>query len=284
MTIFEFAFTQIVQNSFYTKFSYTPFLTKNCDTYKFRNSLTITKFRNIPVLYQVGEFVKKNNIQWIIYIPLIKNNSNDMKDIFLNNLRQEVDDIYLLLVNLYESIPKNNEYFLELSHIFYNLLLLSSSEKEHHNRLDIYPTLCKIPTSKIKYTRGKFLSLINDNDNIYLRNFMKTFEGFIMEKKYNPLLNNCKQYLNNNNDLLKSFTILINRCKLDENPAFLYSNLGKDICDLISKYFLLNLDINKITMLFNLVQLPRPSLPSLRPPPPPPSLLRCDDENLSRHL
>ena len=204
-----------------------------------------------------GRFSKFNNHYWVFHIPEI-NDTN--KNIFLNNLRCDVTDdkIYLVLANLFETIPKDNMFYPELSRIFYNLFY-DEYNKNEKNKLILYPSLCNIPVSDIKYSKGKFLSFY-DNNNDYIYEFMKKFESYIMENKYNLLLNNFnlrKSKFNENKQLLQLFEALVNRCKIDNNPAFLYSILGKKFYDLISQSFL-QLNFNIINIFFNIVQLPVP--------------------------
>ena len=205
-----------------------------------------------------------------------------MKQTFLKNLQGDIDtnntnDTYLVLVNLYDSISKNSEHYSDLSYTFYNLLKDYPLSVE--NDLMIYSTLCNMPASEKQYTKGKFLSFNdNNNSNKYLQPFLNKFESLIVENRYNLLLNNCNFCLDNNNnnnnkEILHSFKVLVGRRKLDRNPSFLYSNLGKCLYDLISKSFL-NLDMKRIGMFFNIVQ-----LPLLPPPPLPPTPPRHDDDD-----
>ena len=281
-TIFELLFNEnCIKNDFHKKFDYKIFLTKNHDTYKLRNSVSIQTLNSISSKYQkLGQFYRNENLYWSFYMPrIVKFNIDENimnNEIFVNffkNLQKDIgtdnkNDVYVVLANLYESLP---QYENTLAFTFYHFLSTTDI-----NNIDIYPTFCrisdKISTNNIvcKKLELSLLSfLVGDQDKyrdkrVYecLINFMLKFEFIIKNKFYNnviDILNNLHENRENiyikkteYNKIKKVIMNLTERCKSDNNPAFLYSNLGKKLYETISKPILEN-DIATIRLLYIMI-------------------------------
>lgn len=285
-TIFALEFNKNIQKDFTKKFNYKIFLTNKHDTYKLRSSVYIYKYNiNTPKCQKLGNFLRNNNNAfWIFYMPRIDSGenikTNEIYSLFLKNLQNDIgtgndDDVYTVLANLYESIPPN--YFMEdntLNFTFYHLL---ASNNNNNNNLNIYPTysrICNKVSQQVldcKQLKLLFLSFLleekdkyKDDDDDYnnLLSFMTQFANMIVEKKcYNNIIdssnnfysckrNKCIKKTNYNEEIKNVIINLIERCKIDDDPIFLYSNLGKLFYEKISKPFM-----EKNTLLIELLNI-----------------------------
>ena len=283
-TFFKIKFPISIQNNTKKKFNYATFLTRNHDTYKYRLStyIDLVDINNIYAL-NYGQF-KKNDLNWIIYIPRITNFNKDENIInneifanFIKNLQTDVGtntNIYIVLANIYESLPTFTDNTLDFT--FYKLFMIKNISNSIN--INVHATFCKL-TRKLSDNNNdnsincqnfnKFLTFLNDDikvkDNYLLKQFLEKFSYLIVSGFYNMLINNFEFFYKNinnehvketkyNNKIKTAAVDLINRCKIDNNPSFLYSNLGKNFVKTISQCFS-NDDNEKIkTLLFIIVK------------------------------
>lgn len=274
-SLFKIKFPIAIQENRNVKFNYKTFLTKYHDTHKYRNSVNVSVINiNDPDVISHGCF-NKNEMNWIFYIPRITNfnqdediEKNEIISKFLINLRKDIEtensnDLYIVLVNMYESLPKFQDNTLNFT--FYKLF--SKQCILHSLNLTTAPTICYLaqklsqPISNCKALHNLFL--INDNMQKDLRftDFIKKFNFLIRNQYYNLLLNSFNLWYRYKTDEI-AYTLdmkntavdLINRCKLDNNPHFLYSNLGKRFFDQIYKPFQEN-DEKTIKLLLAIVKI-----------------------------
>ena len=266
-TYFKISFTnKFIQNNFNKKFDYKCFLTKNHDSYKFRSSAYIetVKFTDRN-LYKQGCFINDKKNLWIIYIPRIETlynediMKNELYSNFFINLQKDIgtnniNDVYLVLTNLYESLP---QYDIDKTLDFTFYQMLSGNNRIICNSInpDIYPTyykLCKrISKPNCPNINDKnnllFLSFLKNDDrqkyNYHLqKEIMENFAYLIIQKNFNVLVNRINLYYNDDDDnfliVKEKLLNLINRCSIDDNSGFLYSNLAKIFYETISTLFI----------------------------------------------
>ena len=279
-TLFKIQFPLSIQKDSTQKFNYEVFLTKNYDTYNLRKSIFMYQVDiNDPNVFMYGKFLRKE-MSWLFYIPRIKKfnqdehvGKNEIISKFINNMKDDigtknVTDVYVILANMYESLPKIDDISLDIT--FYKLF----SEKCISNSFNqiIAPTFCylakRLSQSKMKCKNNNnnlFLKEAGVENNGKLEKFFKQFEYLIQNQYHNFLLDRFNFYYNNTNnnnnfkieynESMKNSAInLIKRCQIDNNSYFLYYNLGKIFLDNIAKPFKEN-DVNTITILYAIVNL-----------------------------
>ena len=279
-TLFKIQFPLSIQKDSTQKFNYEVFLTKNYDTYNLRKSIFMYQVDiNDPNVFMYGKFLRKE-MSWLFYIPRIKKfnqdehvGKNEIISKFINNMKDDigtknVTDVYVILANMYESLPKIDDISLDIT--FYKLF----SEKCISNSFNqiIAPTFCylakRLSQSKMKCKNNNnnlFLKEAGVENNGKLEKFFKRFEYLIQNQYHNFLLDRFNFYYNNTNnnnnfkieynESMKNSAInLIKRCQIDNNSYFLYYNLGKIFLDNIAKPFKEN-DVNTITILYAIVNL-----------------------------
>lgn len=277
-SLFKFKFSNVIQQNLKLKFNYNQFLTKNHDTHKFRSSLhieTLCNNEDNSRLYQLGRMYKED-IYWVLYIPRIVNinidediYSNEIYNRFFKNLQKDIDtpninNVYLVLTNIYESIAK--EYIKNdrtLNFTFYKLLLNKKHILSNTLNPEIYPTFCKLNKLISKSNSNcnndnvkllflsflsndfqKFTSLYNYN---LCNSFLNYFATYIIKGYFDKIIDVYTFYSDNknndcfykiDNDLFYKGCNLVNRCKIDNNSSFLYSNLSREFYEIILKPFI----------------------------------------------
>ena len=258
-TIFAINFNRnCIQKNFTQKFDYKIFLDQTHNSYKIRRSVYINILSyNNPQYYKLGCFHRNNNNFFLtLYVPRIQkiyNNENEICSTFIRNLQLDigtnnVSDTYTVLANLYESFPPyENDSTLEIT--FYHLLC-NNDNNNNNNNLNTYPTYCYINKRVLRLNLDYiklFLSYIDIN-NDKLEKFMKQFIRIIEQKKYCNIIDNTYNFsqskynsrthkMGYNMQVRNVIINLVQRCKVDGNNAFLYSNLGKQFYDTISEAF-----------------------------------------------
>lgn len=264
------------------KFNYEAFLTNNHDSWKYRDS-TFISIINIDVLepFLYGCF-NKGDMNWIFYIPRIVNfnkdediRQNEIINIFINNLQKDMKtnnmkDLYVVLVNMYESLPKNiiNDNTVDIT--FYKLLSINCICNSINEITS--PTFCHLAQklsqqkTNCKQSHMFFLNDINMKNKPKLMKFMNSFRNLIKDQYYNFLINGFNfyydNYYNNDNDDYSKIMYndikcnainLIKRCQIDNNVYFIYSNLGTKFFKSICKPFEQD-DVRMITCLFAILK------------------------------
>ena len=274
-----------IQNDVGEKFKFKVFHTKNHDTYKYRNLILIDVVNiSDPDATQYGYF-RKSDLNWILHIPKLDNfnieeliKHNEVLSTFVKNLRDDIGEKgpikpYQVIANIYESLPKC-QYTNNINFIFFKIF----AEKQMINSYDstIQPTFCYL-AQKLSQPIDKCSDVISTlylsnseeeiKNNKNLKLFMEEFTHLIKNKSYNYLkdiFNAYWEYKNPYNDLSKikydkrtrdNAINLINRCQIDDNAYFIYSNLGTRFFDSISKLLLINSDPYTKKFLFNIVKI-----------------------------
>ena len=286
ITFFQFKFNKSLQSDFNTKFNYKAFLTQNHDTYKYRNTtyIQIVNGNDLQANVSLGCF-STDRMNWIFYMPRIttfnKDENIEQNEIFVKffkNLKNDINNnndddnnindiitinnVHIVLANMYESLPKDNNE--EMNLIFTFFKLFSTNCKNNLINLNVSPTFCYL-SSKISIQRenncGKnqniskscknkytiFLSELNIKDKKILNSFWNKFTHLIENHYYDFLCDKFNFYYKETNDNssrmiydenIKNNAIkLIERCRVDKNSNFIYSNLGKFFFDSIAKQF-----------------------------------------------
>ena len=252
-TVFKIKFPQSIQTDINRKFNYSTFLTQNHDTVKYRcgTYIQVVTANECPTeLY--GRFIT-NKTNWIFHIPRIRDISineniekNGIFSNFLTNLEKDIRsknkaDVFVVLANMYESLPKLKDNTLNFT--FYKLLSINCIDNSFN--LSIFPTFCYLARKlsqlkKTKCNKTMHTLFLNDIDipNKYILNrFWNKFTTLIDTGYYNNLLNNFDFFYKNKenknisktiyNEKMKNDAInLIERCQIDNNSKFIYSNLG----------------------------------------------------------
>lgn len=204
--------------------------------------------------YNKDENIEKNEI-FVKFFKNLKNDINNNDDI---NDINGITKVHTVLANMYESLPKDKNEKLNLIFTFFKLFL-TNCERNLIN-LNVSPTLCylssilsihkdkKCDKDQTIYESCKnkykiFLNELDVKDKLILSTFWNKFTTLIVKEYYDFLCDKFTFYYNNKetNDNLSQTTYnenikdsaidLIERCRVDKNSNFIYSNLGKNFFD-----------------------------------------------------
>ena len=287
-SLLRIKFPIAIQRDINQKFNYEIFKTHNHDTYKYRTSVFIDEVNIDDIEANPYGCFKNTDMNWIFHIPKLDDaltkdeQTQEILSKFKKNLMEDIGEKDIIknneiIANIYESLPKN-EYTKEINLIF-NMIFSEKPIVYTYNPI-IFPTFCYI-LRKLSITNTKcetalptlYLSTSEPKikNNKELKLFMEIFSTkFIQDKKYNYLKDIFNFYGNNINEYndisktnyTKKITTtainLINRCEIDDNDLYIYSNLGKRFLLTISKHFIEN-DIDTQKILYNIIKLRSPT-------------------------
>ena len=195
---------------------------------------------------KLGLFEKEDDYYWIVYIPKItinNNNNNDDDDDtsgiiskLLKNIHKTNNiSAYRYIAKIYESILPNH-LTPDVNETFFNIF--KSNYKTLQNDIIIYPTLCKLGNLLNKkdwmYKKEKYSLLLTNKIN---NSFLINLENFIIKEYYNYIINNCIDYIEKNLEdvkIFKKLNDLIHKCKIENNPGYLYSPLTQELFKMIN--------------------------------------------------